>query len=448
MSDSASTHDQLPPEDPCSVPGTDAGAPQGADATTDSGITASESEDSPPESLAPGPVAVDPTAAEQEAVDELAREMAQRLAWEAWQRQKWRRLRLSLGLFVLTFVSTTLVGANFWPLDILPAFVNDEYRQEMVTFFNENWPTDEPTSIYDRFWQSCAAGCQYSIPLMFILLCHEMGHYLQARRYDVPASFPYFIPLPLPPLGTMGAVILQGKGIADRKQMFDIAVTGPIAGLVVTLPILIYGIYTSSYVPSSWIGAYEFGQPLLVKWLIHAIHGVGGPGLSFRWNGYATAGWVGIFITAMNLLPIGQLDGGHILYTLIGRPAHWVAWGLIILAVVIMLSTGLFSYVLLLILLTLTGPRHPPTADDTVPLGRMRHCLGWLTLGFLIIGFTFQPIVVSEEASEPPSNVLQPLPPEETVEEPQEFLNVGKLPAGTSRTLVHSPTRESEITVM
>lgn len=346
----------------------------------------------------------------QHAVEELRRETKRRLRREEWQRRRRRHFRVSLSLFLLTFLSTTLVGANYWPLDILPGFFNEESRVEILQFLDESWPVPEPMGIYERFWQSCALGCRYSIPLMIILLCHEMGHYLQAVRYRVPASFPFFIPLPLPPLGTMGAVILQGKGVADRKQMFDIAVTGPIAGLIATMPILIYGVYESGYVPTAWTRGYEFGQPLMVQWLIEAIHGSKPPGTSFYWNGYATAGWVGIFITAMNLLPIGQLDGGHILYTLVGRMAHWVAWGLILTAVVIMIRTGLFSYVLLLILLTITGPRHPPTANDAMPLGLARHVIGWVTLAFLLVGFTFQPIVISDEREHPTTNVIQPLP--------------------------------------
>lgn len=349
--------------------------------------------------------------AEVQAVHELVQETTSRLAWESWHRRRKRRLRTSLILFMLTLLSTTLVGADYWPLDILPGFFDDQSRADILTHLNRIWPTTGQPTLADRLWQSVQLGCTYSIPLMFILLCHEMGHYLQAMRYHVPASFPYFIPLPLPPLGTMGAVILQGRGAADRRKMFDIAVTGPLAGLVVTLPILYFGIRSSGYTPSAMNRGFEFGQPLMVRWLIEAVHGPAPDGMSFHWNGYATAGWVGIFITAMNLLPIGQLDGGHIMYTLLGRKAHWVAWGLILTAVGTMIVTGMFSYILLLILLTLTGPRHPPTANDNVPLGKFRHWVGWLTLAFLPLGFTLQPIVLPEKRANPePSGIIEPLP--------------------------------------
>ena len=340
-----------------------------------------------------------PLTREQEAIQRLDDQLAARLAWESWHRRRHRRLRMSAILFVLTFLSTTLVGADYWPLDILPGFFSDEARVQILTHLARIWPADpgQTLTIGDRFWESVRLGCTYSCPLMLILLCHEMGHYLQALRYRVPASFPYFIPLPLPPLGTMGAVILQGRGAANRKMMFDIAVTGPIAGLVITIPILLFGVSSSGYVPASPQAGFEFGQPFIVHWIIEAMHGPAAPGMVFHWNGYATAGWVGVFITAMNLLPIGQLDGGHIMYTLIGRRAHWIAWGLILTAVAAMIQMQMYSYVLLLILLTLTGPRHPPTADDSVPLGRSRYIVGWATLAFLIVGFTFQPIVIQDQ---------------------------------------------------
>ncbi|MCA9083593.1 MAG: site-2 protease family protein [Planctomycetaceae bacterium] len=337
----------------------------------------------------------DPEAA---ALAALNAQIANRLAWESYHRQRQRRLRFSLLLLVLTFLSTTLVGADYLPLDILAGYFSDEIRVELLAYLDQVWPppAGQVLTLGDRFWQSVRFGCTYSCPLMLILICHEMGHYLQAVRNRVPASFPYFIPLPLPPLGTMGAVILQGRGAADRRKMFDIAVTGPLAGLLVTLPILFYGVQTSRYVPTPPFAGFEFGEPLIVQWIIYAVHGPTPDGMSFQLNGFAMAGWVGIFITAMNLLPIGQLDGGHIMYTLIGRRAHLVAWSIILGGVVGMLYSGMYSYILLLILLTLTGPSHPPTANDSIPLGRSRAIIGWATLAFLLIGFTFQPIAVRE----------------------------------------------------
>ncbi|HAD62283.1 MAG TPA: hypothetical protein DCG12_23850 [Planctomycetaceae bacterium] len=360
-----------------------------------------------PDPSVAAPISDEVTIEAQMAISELELATGYRLEEEAHRRRRRKSVRVCFILFALTFLSTTIVGADFLPLRILYGLYDSQYGVNLKAALDQFIPSAIPMTLVDRFWQSVARGCTYSVPLMVILFAHEMGHYLQAVRYRIPASLPYFIPLPLPPMGTMGAVILQGEGGADRRKMFDVAVSGPIAGLVVTIPVLLYGIHTSGYIPTTMTRVFEFGQPLVLQWLIESVHGEPVPGLTFHWNGYATAGWVGVFITAMNLLPIGQLDGGHILYTLIRRPAHYVAWGLILTAVGIMIHRGLYSYLLLLVLLMVTGPRHPPTADDSVPLGITRHIVGWLTLSFLLVGFTLQPIVISD-GTEPTGIKLPP----------------------------------------
>ena len=190
--------------------------------------------------------------------------------------------------------------------------------------------------------------------------------------------------------------------------MFDIAVSGPIAGLIITIPVLWYGIQSSQYEPRPPVIGLEFGEPLLVKWMMYALHGPEPKEQVFMLNSIGFAGWVGVLITAMNLLPVGQLDGGHILYTLIGKPAHFVAYGVIGVAVFYMLKTQNYSFTLLLFLLLMTGPKHPPTRNDKEPIGVVRHVIGWLTLSFLIIGFTPNPIIV------PDSSGAQPSTPAET----------------------------------
>jgi hypothetical protein len=317
--------------------------------------------------------------------------------WLKYRAYKRRQLRISLLLFFATLLSTFLVGSDFTVISYGAAMLVPEYRQQVDKELQEYGQKlgITPPTVESLLKSSVAAGLRYAVPLMLILLCHEMGHFLQSVRNRVPASFPYFIPLPVPPLGTMGAVILQGRGIANRRQMFDIAVSGPIAGLVVTLPFLFYGIKTSGFESSEAIrSSMEFGEPLLVKFLIYWLHGPTPDGSVFVLNGYGFAGWVGVFITAMNLIPVGQLDGGHILYTLIGKPAHRVALLVIALGCAAMVATGTYSYVVLILLLMLTGAKHPPTSDDAMPLGTGRCITGWLTLSFLIIGFTPQPIIV------------------------------------------------------
>lgn len=321
-------------------------------------------------------------------------------------RYKRRQFRTSVILFVLTLASTFLVGSYYVPIRWIATKVSPEYEQQLERQILEGAlkSGDAPESLDAFLWDNVISGLMYAVPLMSILFCHEMGHYLQSVRHRVPASFPYFIPLPLPPLGTMGAVILQGRGVATRRQMFDIAVAGPIAGLVVTIPVLLLGIYQSGYKTTVPSGGLEFGEPLLIQWLIHWIHGPGLPDQSFMITSLGLAGWVGVFITAMNLLPVGQLDGGHILYTLIGRKAHVVAILVIVAGVAMMTIQGTYTFSLLLILLMVTGLRHPPTANDSESLGAGRAILGWLTLSFLIIGFTPTPI------SEPdPGNATAPI---------------------------------------
>ena len=312
----------------------------------------------------------------------------------AYQSHKRRQFRTSVILFVLTLCSTFLVQSGYVPFRWLATKVSPQYEQEMERLILEDAlkTGKPPETVSALLWDGVLSGLMYAIPLMSILFCHEMGHYLQSVRHRVPASFPYFIPLPLPPLGTMGAVILQGRGVATRRQMFDIAVSGPIAGLVVTIPVLLLGIYQSGYEKVTLSGGLEFGEPLLLQWIIHWIHGPGLPGESFMITTLGLAGWVGVFITAMNLLPVGQLDGGHILYTLIGRKAHAVAFLVIAAGVAMMFIQGTYTFSLLFVLLMLTGLRHPPTANDSEPLGKGRTVLGWLTLSFLIIGFTPTPI--------------------------------------------------------
>jgi membrane-associated protease RseP (regulator of RpoE activity) len=241
------------------------------------------------------------------------------------------------------------------------------------------------------------AGFLYSVPLLTILVCHEFGHYLQARRYHVPASLPYFIPVPLPPLGTMGAVIGMRGNSWNRKELFDIGITGPLAGLVPTLIFCVIGLQLSMVVdrppPGTEASGHAIGAPLLFRYLVELILGPLPPDKTIALAPLAYAGWVGMFITALNLIPISQLDGGHVLYALLRRKAHIVASLLLTAAIVAVLVTQNYQWSLMLFLLVLIGPNHPPTADDSVALGTPRIILGWLTLAFVIIGFTPTPFM-------------------------------------------------------
>lgn len=277
-----------------------------------------------------------------------------------------------LVLFVLTCLSTFYVGA-FGPV---PPWLLEEY----LRITGQSWS------------EAIINGLTYSSAVMAILFAHEMGHYLQARRYHVAASPPYFIPMPLTPFGTMGAVIVQYSGYADRKKLYDIAISGPLAGLVLALPIAWWGIQQSvvQVIPPNYKGMI-YGDPLVMEWMYELVHGPLAKNEEVVINPLLFAGWVGIFITALNLIPVGQLDGGHILYSLIGKRAHTVAMLVLGGGMAYMVYTGSYQYTLIIVLLLFMGPRHPPTANDNEELGWFRILLGWLTLAFIFIGFTPNP---------------------------------------------------------
>ncbi len=234
-------------------------------------------------------------------------------------------------------------------------------------------------------------GPIYALAVMGILVCHEGGHYVQARRYRVPASLPYFIPMPISPIGTMGAVIAMRGHMGSRKALYDIGISGPLAGLVPTLICCYVGLSWSQVVPLR-PGGLQFNVPLLFNWMEQWFFGPLEANQSIAAHPLAFAGWVGMLITALNLIPIGQLDGGHILYALLRQRAHAVAWILVFAAGAGMVLTQQYGWAPMLLLLMFIGPTHPPTANDDVPLGTGRVILGWLTLAFVIIGFTPSPI--------------------------------------------------------
>jgi membrane-associated protease RseP (regulator of RpoE activity) len=240
-----------------------------------------------------------------------------------------------------------------------------------------------------------ANGFEYAAALLAILVSHEFGHFLQARWNRVPATLPYFIPMPAPPIGTMGAVIFMQPGRGDRRAIFDIAITGPLAGLVPAVLFSIIGLHMSHVVTLEEVQrGLIIGEPLLFKALGHLVFGTLPENQTVELHPIAFAGWVGIFITALNLIPIGQLDGGHILYALLRQRAHIVAQSLLIAAALGVILFGYWGWTLMLLLLMLTGPKHPPTADDNVPLGPVRTILGWASLAFVIVGFTPEPFAI------------------------------------------------------
>ena len=266
--------------------------------------------------------------------------------------------------------------------------------------------TDEPHRPKIRipitlFLLTCAStyyvgGLSYALAIMTILVCHESGHFLQARRYGVHASLPYFLPVPIPPIGTFGAVIAMEAGKGDRRALFDIGITGPIAGLIPTLVACYIGVANAEIVSKAANRfALELGEPLILQWMIQLKHGVIPDHMTVVIGPIGMAGWVGLLITSLNLIPVGQLDGGHVLYALLRRRAHYVAQAVLLIALVaLVFFPALKNWTLMLFLLILVGPYHPPTADDNARLGPVRVILGWLILAFVIIGFTPTPFIL------------------------------------------------------
>ena len=293
-------------------------------------------------------------------------------------------------LFALTLLSTTVTGTA------------------MQADFEHNRPFDLENSfpVYAEMWQHPGIllhGLPFSLTLLSILLAHELGHYLAALYHRVDASLPYFMPSPF--LGTFGAFIRVRSPIYSKRVLFDIGISGPLAGFVFLLPALAIGLAFSKVIPNiGYQGAIHFGVPGLQALLTHAIF----PGVrtaDIYLHPLGRAAWIGMFATAMNLLPIGQLDGGHILYSFFPRRHGLVSKLLCVLmltpAIVLIgryfglsnlpgsgMWTGWSIWGLVLLWL---GRRHPIIHDPT-EMTAGRRTLGWIALVIFVLCFAFEPI--------------------------------------------------------
>ncbi len=236
----------------------------------------------------------------------------------------------------------------------------------------------------------------YSGGIMTILLTHELGHYLMARKYGVPVTLPYFIPMPLPPFGTMGAVIKMGGQMPDRRALFDVGVAGPFSGFVMILPAIVIGLKLSHIQETATLSESVFflGDSLLFKFLARIVIGPLPPGQDIILHPLAFAGWVGLLVTALNLLPIGQLDGGHIMYALFWKKSKFISI-LFYAALLVICLFFYFGWVLLVVILALIR-KHPPTLNDNRPLGRRRTIAGIFAVLLFILAFTPVPFGFGE----------------------------------------------------
>jgi membrane-associated protease RseP (regulator of RpoE activity) len=276
-----------------------------------------------------------------------------------------RRVVLPLGLFAATCASTFLAGALSWNPGISGDF-------------------DTLGRMIAANWQQ---GLIYMAAVMGILLTHEMGHFLQTLRYRVHASLPFFIPVPFLLTGTMGAVIGMEGSRADRKQLFDIGISGPWAGLIVALPIIWFGVMNATFVPSGT--QVLLGDPLIFKMMTHYLRpDIPADAILNKSNPLLMAGWVGMLVTGLNMLPISQLDGGHVIYGLFGRRSRFVARSFMIAAILFVVIGDHYNWTLMLVLVILMGVDHPPTRDDNVSLGWWRRILGLVSLALPVLCFT------------------------------------------------------------
>jgi len=295
-----------------------------------------------------------------------------------WQpRRKFQdRVWLHLLLFALTIVTTTIVGA-----DQYAGFLDDFRRSTSLPM--------TPASLLIRgFW--------YSGTILAILGCHELGHYFACRYYDVDASLPFFIPVPILLTGTMGAFIRIREPIPQKRMLFDIGIAGPIAGFVVAVPALFIGLSLSHVVrlPADATNLLELGEPLLFKFASWVLWGVQPDGYSLNMHPMAFAAWFGLLATALNLFPIGQLDGGHISYAVLGPRSTYVTFATVavVAGLAYFASSWIVWTVLTIAMLVVFGPRHPRVFDEDVPLDRRRRLLALIALAMFIVCFTPAPI--------------------------------------------------------
>ncbi len=288
------------------------------------------------------------------------------------------RVWLHVLLLLLTVATTTFVGLDHY-LGFSLDFQNPRTLSASEVFTLAN--------LLRGFW--------YSATLLAILGAHEMGHYLACRYYNVDASMPFFLPAPLPLTGTLGAFIRIREPIPTKRMLFDIGIAGPIAGFLVAVPALVIGIAMSRVVqlPEQFVGMW-LGEPLLFKAVAQLMWGTLAEGSSLNMHPMAFAAWFGLLATALNLFPIGQLDGGHISYAVLGRRSSYVTLAMV--AVTVGLSTVSSSWIvwtgLMIVMLIMFGPHHPRTFDEHVPLDRTRLVLAAFAVAMFALCFTPAPI--------------------------------------------------------
>ena len=243
----------------------------------------------------------------------------------------------------------------------------------------------------DTFWADVGAhwsrGLTYMLAVMAILSAHEAGHFVAARRHGIPATLPFFLPVPVMLTGTFGAVIGMEGSRADRRQLFDIALAGPLAGLVLAIPVLAVGMAVGLPTEES-----PFGLPLLGDWLLAVIRPDLPSGQTIAPNALLMAGWLGLLVTGLNMLPLSQLDGGHVCHALFGRRSHLVTRSVLLGAIGAIVILGGYQWVAMVVIITFMGVDHPPIRAECRPLDRTRQLLGLAALAIPVLTFMPEPL--------------------------------------------------------
>jgi membrane-associated protease RseP (regulator of RpoE activity) len=277
---------------------------------------------------------------------------------------------LPVSLFVATIFTTLWAGAY------QPYF-----------FLGKRGPVDFLIDSPESLW----SGVPFAVTLLIILVTHECGHYVLSRIHRAPASLPLFIPgLPYF-IGTFGAIIRLHGPIMNRRALFDIGVAGPLAGFIAAVVALIIGLNLSTVVDRTVTYGYQLGEPLLLQFIAWLVVGSIPPQASIALHPIAFAAWFGLLVTSLNLLPIGQLDGGHVAYALWGSRQRIMAF-IIVPILVVLGYIGWPGWWLWAFMAGLWGFGHPPVRDIDVPLDRKRVIVGWIAFAILVLTFTPVPL--------------------------------------------------------
>ncbi len=277
------------------------------------------------------------------------------------EERKHRSLILHLVLFLATLLTTLAAGT-------LQQGIN---------------PLESPGSL----WR----GMPFSVTLLMILGAHEFGHYYVARKHRIEVTLPYFIPAPSPLIGTFGAFIRMKSPIMDRRMLLDVGVAGPFSGMVVAVPVLIVGLSLSRIVPEASSEGIKLGSSLFFSLLSWIVLGPMPEKMDLLLHPVAFSGWIGLLVTSLNLLPVGQLDGGHVAYAVLGQRQHTVA--MIVVGLLLVLGiTGWSGWLVWVVILFFMGIQHPPVVYDWVPLDRRRKAIGWGALALFALTFMPMPL--------------------------------------------------------